>query len=166
MNRQRTLIAAAGILLLATIVAAQTAGGGREQLTKGLALWNQRLAKSAIAALEAATHNPATAAEAYEALGRIYTFKGWQQEGAFGGWHDEPAYRERALAALRSAVAADSKRPSAREALKTAEGLAAADKVDPAPPRPEISALDAKLHGPVPASEIVAAVEARAKAQA
>src|SRR5437868_758711 len=158
MNRQRTLIAAAGILLLATIVAAQTAGGGREQLTKGLALWNQRLAKSAIASLEAATKNSATAAEAYEALGRIYTFKGWQQEGAFPGWHDEPAYREKALAALRAAVSANPNRQSAREALKTAEGFAAASKVDPLPPRPEIAALDAKIQMAGDPKAIVAAV--------
>src|SRR5256885_3186690 len=144
MTTQRTFIAAAGIFLFATIAAAQ-GGSAREQLAKGQALWKQRLAKSAIAALDAATHDPATAAEAYEALGRIYTFKGWQQESVFAGWHDEPAYRERALAALRSAVAADPKRQSARDALKTAEGFAAAEKVDPAPPRPEIQQLDAKL---------------------
>jgi hypothetical protein len=70
MIRQKTLIAAACVLVLTVITAAQGTGG-REQLTKGQTLWNQRLAKSAIASLEAATKNGPTAAEAYEALGRI-----------------------------------------------------------------------------------------------
>jgi thiol-disulfide isomerase/thioredoxin len=165
MIRTRAFIAATAVLVLTTMAAAQ-GPAGREQLTKGIALWNQRLANSAIASLEAATKNRATAAEAYEALGRLYTFKGWQQEGAFPGWHDEPAYREKALAALRASVSANPNRPSAREALKTAEGFAAAEKVDPAPPRPEIGALDAKIQSAQEPQAIVAAVAARAKAQA
>ncbi|HXI31136.1 MAG TPA: TlpA disulfide reductase family protein [Vicinamibacterales bacterium] len=169
MNRQRLPILAIGILLTTVFAAAQ--GTGREQLTKGKALWDQRLAKSAIAALEAATKTPATAAEAYEALGRLYTFKGWQQEAVFPGWHDEPSCREKALTALREAVKLDPARQSARDALKTAEGFAAADKVDPAPPRKEILALDAKLDALATAADasvasINAAVAARAKAQA
>jgi tetratricopeptide (TPR) repeat protein len=96
----------------------------------------------------------------------------------FPGWHDEPALRDRALAELRAAVVADPSRASAQEALRTAESFAAADKVDPAPPRPEIRALDAALQAlqtagsdPRPGSDpgvaqIIAAVEARAKAQA
>jgi thiol-disulfide isomerase/thioredoxin len=117
----------------------------RDQLARGSALWNQRLAKSAIAALESATHAPATAAAAHEALGRIYTFKGWQQESAFPGWHDEPLLRAKALAELKAAVAADPNRASAQEALKTAEGFAAMDKVDPAPPQERVAELDAQL---------------------
>jgi len=156
-----------------TVVGALAQTTGRERLAGGQALWDQRLANSAIAALEAAANDPASAAEAHEALGRIYTFKGWQEESVFPGWHDEPSYRERALAELRAAVAADPNRASAREALRMAEGFAAADSVDPAPPRPEIGALDAKLQdaGSDPRSRsepglIIAAVEARAKAQA
>jgi hypothetical protein len=99
----------------------------REQLARGIAAWDQRLAKSAISALEAAAQDPSTAAEAHEALGRIYTFKGWQQESVFPGWHDEPGVRARALAELKAAVAADPARASAQEALRTAEGFAAAD---------------------------------------
>jgi hypothetical protein len=57
-------------------------------------------------------------------------------------------------------------RPSAQEALKIAEGFAAAEKVDPAPPRPEIRALDAKLQAASTPDEIAAAVEARSRAQA
>src|SRR5262249_29369859 len=169
MNRQRAFILTTGVFLTSVVTAAQS--GGREQLTKGKTLWDQRLSKSAIVALEAAAKNPATAAEAYEALGRMYTFKGWQQEGAFPGWHDEPAYRERALTALRAAVKADPSRQPARDALKTAQGFAAADKVDPAPTRPEILALDAKLDAlrekpDATVAAITGAVAARAKAQA
>jgi thiol-disulfide isomerase/thioredoxin len=162
--------------LIAAAVALTVAGGfaqgsARDQLAHGLALWDQRLAKSAIAALEVASRDRSTAAEAHEALGRIYTFKGWQQESVFPGWHDEPSLRPKALAELKGAVAADAARASAQEALRVAEGFDAADKVDPAPPRPEIRALDAKIeafratpHAAV--GEFVAAVEARAKAQA
>jgi thiol-disulfide isomerase/thioredoxin len=159
----------AAVMAMAASITAQTPA--REQLARGRALWDQRLAKSAIAALDAASRDRSTAAEAHEMLGRIYTFKGWQQEAAFPGWHDEPSYRERALAELKAAVAADPARTSAQDALRVAEGFAAAEKVDPAPPRDEVKALDARLDSyraspSAPVSEIVAAVEARAKAQA
>jgi thiol-disulfide isomerase/thioredoxin len=145
-----------------TVAGGAAQSPARNQLTRGQALWDQRLAKSAIAALEAAAKDPATAAEAHEALGRLYTFKGWQQEGVFPGWHDEPALRERAIAELKAALAADPARVSAQEALRVAEGFAAADKVDPAPPRPEIRALDAKIQE----AGSVEAIDERAKAQA
>jgi thiol-disulfide isomerase/thioredoxin len=98
-------------------------------------------------------------------------FKGWQQESVFPGWHDEPAFRDRALTELKAAVAADPTRASAQETLRIAEGFAAADKVDPAPLRPDVKALDAKLQSyqttpDAPVSDIVAAIDARAKAQA
>src|SRR5437867_8382400 len=109
-----------------------------QQLARGNALWDQRLANSAIAALEGAARDRGTAAEAYEALGRLYTFKGWLQDNVFLGWHDEPECRERALAALKASLAADATRASAREALSMAEGFAVADRVDPAAPRPEV----------------------------
>ena len=163
-------VASAVVVTVAGILAQTPA---REQLARGQALWDQRLAKSAIAALEAAARDRGTAAEAHEALGRLYTFKGWQQENVFPGWHDEPALRDRALAELKAAVAADATRASAQEALRVAEGFAAADKVDPAPPQPEIRALDAKLQSyqatgsdPAAVSDIVAAIDARARAQA
>ena len=149
-----------------TVAGAPAQSPARAQLARGNALWGERLSKSAIAALEAAARDADTAAEADEALGRLYAFKGWQQEAVFPGWHDEPGYRERALATLRAAVAADPSRASAQDALKIAEGFAAADKVDPAASRPEIRALDAKLQSSETAADIIAAVEARAKAQA
>src|SRR5690349_9294597 len=163
----RFLIPAVCLGLATSLVSAQTSA--QAQLKKGQALWNQRLSKSAIAALDVAAKDKSTAAAANEELGRIYTFKGWQQEAVFPGWHDEPAYREKALAALRAAVAADPARASAKEALRTAEGFATAEKVDPAPPRAEVKALDEKLAGlslTATAAQIAAAVEARAKAQA
>ena len=169
---QRRLAATFTIVAAMAAVSAQTPA--REQLARGRALWDQRLSKSAIAALETAARDRATASEAHETLGRIYVFKGWQQEAVFPGWHDEPSYRDRALAELKAAVAADPARASAQEALRVAEGFAAAEKVDPAPPRDEIKALDARLDSyrttstgtSAPIGDILAAIEARAKAQA
>jgi hypothetical protein len=163
--------------MVATAIVALTVAGGlaqssaREQLARGVVLWDQRLSKSAIAALEAAARDRSTAAEAHEALGRLYTFKGWQQEGVFPGWHDEPGMRAKAIAELKAALAADPARASAREALRVAEQFAAAEAVDPAPPRPEIKALDARIEAfrttpQASVEQVVAAVEARAKAQA
>jgi tetratricopeptide (TPR) repeat protein len=134
------------MISLTTAAAAQTVA--HEQLARGHRRWNQRLTASAIAAFEAATRDKATAAEAWEALGRIYTFKGWQQEGVFPGWHDEPEYRDKAIAALKASLAANPSRTSAAEALKQAEAFAAAPGVvPPAPPSPEVKALDARIEG-------------------
>src|SRR5262249_12884260 len=139
MHGCRRIIAALAVLSCAVLSSATLAQTpAREQLAEGQALWDQRLANSAIAALEAATRDPSTAAEAQEALGRLYTFKGWLADNVYPGWHDEPSLREKALAELRAAVAADPDRASAKEALRTAEEYAAADAVEPAPPRPEI----------------------------
>jgi len=153
---------------LTAITLAQSTARG--DLARGAALWDERLSKSAIAALESAARDPATAAAAHEALGRLYAFKGWQQEGVFPGWHDEPAVRERAIAELKASLAADPNRASAQDALRMVESFAAAEAVDPAPPRPEVRALDATLQSSATtassAADVVAAVEARAKAQA
>src|SRR5262245_21707812 len=86
----------AAILALSAAAIAQTPA--RDQLARGKALWQQRLSKSAIAALEIAARDKETAAEAHEALGRIYTYKGWLQDNVLPGWHDEPSLRDRALA--------------------------------------------------------------------
>src|SRR5215510_16286238 len=110
----KKFIILAALLAPAAGASAQTA---REQLARGQALWDQRLSKSAIAALEAAARDRATAAEAHEALGRLYTYKGWLQDNVLPGWHDEPPFRERALVELRAAVAADPARASAQRAL-------------------------------------------------
>lgn len=164
-----------GVMFIAVVALGVAAAGAqtpaRDQLARGQAAWDQRLSKTAIAALEAAARDKATAAEAHEALGRLYMFKGWLQDNVMPGWHDEPSYRERALSELKAAVAAEPTRTSAQEALRMAEGFAAAEAVDPAPPRPEIRALDAKLQSyqtqpNAPVSEILDALEARARAQA
>jgi hypothetical protein len=180
---QKLVIAASAVVL--TVAAAFGQSPARQQLERGFALWDQRLSKSAIAALDAAARTSPTRAEAseiHEVLGRIYTFKGWQQEGIFPGWHEEPGLRATALAELKAAVAADPARVSAQEALRIAEGFAAADTVDPAPPRPEVRARDLELQAfqstrttgsdpnsgsdPATVAAIVAAVDARTRAQA
>jgi len=105
---KRRFVTAVAVGLTVATAFAQSAA--REQLARAIALWDQRQAKSAIAALEAAARNrptPAEAAEIHEVLGRIYTFKAWQQESVFPGWHDEPGLRAKALAELKAAVAAD-----------------------------------------------------------
>jgi hypothetical protein len=169
MTTRHIALAAVALVALAGVAGGQTAA--RDQLARGRAAWDQRLSKSAIAALEAATRDRSTAAEAHEALGRIYTFKGWQQDNVFPGWHDEPAYRARAIAELKAALAADPNRTSAQEALRTAEGFAAAGRAEPAPPRPEIKQLDERVaafdttpHADV--DQFMAAVDARLQAQA
>src|SRR5471032_1351023 len=117
--KSSTFVIIAAVCVTVAGVAAQSPA--QAQLARGKSLWGQRLSKSAIAALEVAAKDPATAAEANEELGRIYTFKGWQQESVFPSWHDEPAYREKALAVLRASVKAAPARASAKEALATAE---------------------------------------------
>ncbi len=167
MVRIGTFTAAAVVAVAGAIVAQSDA---RSELARGRALWEQRLANSAIAALERAARDKDTAAESHEALGRLYTFKGWQQENVFPGWHDEPACRTLALTELRAALAADPSLMSAREALQVAEGFAAADSVEPAPPRDDIKRLDAKIesyrNAAAPLAELDAAIKARAQAQA
>jgi len=160
---RRGIVLAALFVIPASLYAQSSA---RQELARGQTLWEQRLAKSAIAALEVAARDRATAAEAHEALGRLYTFKGWLQENVFPGWHDEPSLRVKALAELRAALAADPSRASAIEALRAAEAYDAAESVDPAPPRPEIRALDAKIASAASVPDLLAAVDERAKAQA
>lgn len=157
--------------IVLVLIAAPSSGAQQAQLEKGHELWRQRLAKSAIAAFEAAARDPRAAAEAHEALGRIYLFKGWLQEGAFPGWHDEPEYRDRALAELKAALAADPNRASAQEALRLAESYAAADHVPPAAAPAAVKELDAKLESyraapDAPVAEMLAALDARTAAQA
>ena len=64
MRSMQTLRAfTAFIVLAAAAPAAQTTA--REPLARGRALWDQRLSKSAMAALEAAARDRSTAAEAH-----------------------------------------------------------------------------------------------------
>jgi tetratricopeptide (TPR) repeat protein len=143
----------------------------RSQLALGHRLWAERLSKSAIAAFEAAARDAATAAEAWEALGRIYMFKGWQQEGVFPGWHDETEYRDKAIAAFQAALRADPSRLSASDGLQQANAfLASPGVVPPAPPRAEVAKLDAALarwrESTRPASELETLLAERTRLQA
>ena len=95
---RRTFVIFGVVALTAASSFAQTA---REQLARGQALWDQRLAKSAIAALEIAARDKATAAEAHEALGRLYTYKGWLQDNVLPGWHRRER-QSRSFARLKS----------------------------------------------------------------
>ncbi|MDO8677356.1 MAG: hypothetical protein Q7R30_02160 [Acidobacteriota bacterium] len=70
---------------------------------KGRIYWRLLRTKSAEQALIAAAKSPAYAAEAQYWLGRIYSFKGSQAEGAYPGWHEEVSYRPRATAAFTAA---------------------------------------------------------------
>jgi hypothetical protein len=158
-------------MVLVGTVSVHGQADARAELANGHRLWGQRLATSAIAAFEAATRDRATAAEAWEALGRIYLFKGWQQEGVFPGWHDETEYRDKAVAAFQAAHEADPGRAAASEGLAQAKALFAAPGVVPAaPPRQEVAALDAKIDAcrgsDRPIAELEALVTARAGLQA
>ncbi len=168
---RRALTTALFVALAAAAGLAQSAG--ERSLAHGKAMWDQRLAKSAVASLEAAARDMRTAADAHEMIGRIYTFQGWQQDNVFPGWHDEPAKRAHAIAELKKSLAIDPNRASAQDALKTAEAFAAAGKVDPAPARPEVKELDQRIanfsaeHPPkVDAGEFFALINQRINAQA
>jgi tetratricopeptide (TPR) repeat protein len=166
MNRWFAVVAS--LALGAATPFAQTTA--RDQLARGRAAWDQRLTNTAIAALQEATSDPATAAEAHELLGIIYAFRGWQQDNVFPGFHDEPAYREKAIAELRAAAKADPNRPTARQALQIAEAFAEADRVEPMGSRPAIRLLDARIEEgrrqKASIADLVEAIEARIKAQA
>ena len=153
-------VSAIAVLLLGTAAAyPQTDAAG--QLALAHRLWEQRLSKSAIAAFQAATRDRATAAEAWEGLGRIYMFKGWQQEGVFPGWHDETEYRDKAIAAFEAALTADPARASAAEGLKQARAFVSSPGVvPPAARRPEVTKLDAALDAWRKSNRPVAELEA------
>jgi hypothetical protein len=76
-------------------------------LEKARALWVGRQTRSAIQMLEriATDKQSAGQADAQLLLGDIYFSNGWESEGAFPGWHDQPEFRPRAEAAYRSAAA-------------------------------------------------------------
>ena len=159
------------VFVLLGTAAAYSQSNAAAQLTLGHRLWEQRLSKSATAALEAATRDRSTAAEAWEALGRIYMFKGWQQEGVFPGWHDETEYRDKAIAAFEAALEADASRTSAAEGLKQARAFQAAPGVvPPAPPRPEVAKIDAAIEkwrgSDRPVAELESLLEDRTRLQA
>lgn len=81
-------------------------GDPRLLVAQGRIDWRLLRTASAERALTTATASPAVAAEAHYWLGRIDFFKGYLAEGAFPGWHEEVAFRPRALAAFTAARAA------------------------------------------------------------
>jgi tetratricopeptide (TPR) repeat protein len=77
----------------------------KTNLEKARALWVGRQTRSAVEALETLTSDPKSdsRAEAQMLLGDIFFFRGWESEGAYPGWHDQPEFRLRAAAAYRAA---------------------------------------------------------------
>ena len=69
---------AAALAVLSSAALAQTPA--REQLAKGQALWDQRLANSAIAAFEAAASDHRPPPKRMRRSAGMYTFKGWQRK--------------------------------------------------------------------------------------
>lgn len=115
---------------------AKNPSDGNLLVKKGNILWSMYRSKSAIAAYSQAVSDTNAAARAHYGLGRIYFFKGWQSEGAFPGWHEEPESRDAAVAAFRMSIAADPQFADPHMALgdallmsgQPAEALAAFDK--------------------------------------
>jgi hypothetical protein len=122
---------------------------------KGRIYWRLLRTASAEQALVAASKSRADAAEAQYWLGRIYFFKGYQAENAFPGWHEEVAYRPRAVAAFTAARdakpdwylphvgLADALKADGNDAEAGAEYAKAKSLGQPEMPAAEIAALDA-----------------------
>ncbi len=98
---------AALALMFAHGALAQTAQDpGRQALQDGERLWRLKRTRSALVSFEKAALSPASAtrAKAHERIGRIYLFKGAESEGAFPGWHEQVAFKEKALRAFDEAL--------------------------------------------------------------
>ena len=80
-----------GVSLLTSRPALRADAGARAAGARQCALGSAAREERDRGVRERGARRRTTAAEAHEALGRIYTFKGWQQESVFPGWHDEPA---------------------------------------------------------------------------
>ena len=129
--------AALAVALASAAVAQPAADAGRRALQDGDRLWRAKLTRSALDAFEKAAASKASAADAYERIGRIYLFKGSESEGAFPGWHEEAEYREKALLAFEQALLRAPDSETARlgrwKALR-ALGRDAGPEPAPAPP--------------------------------
>lgn len=97
-------LAAAFAFVGGSASAQPSAEAARQALGDGERLWRLKRTRSALEAFEKAAAHKDLAAEAHHRIGRIYFFKGWEAEGAFPGWHEEVAYREKALAAFEEAL--------------------------------------------------------------
>lgn len=111
---RRAWLAVAAAAFSGSVAGQAGPDAARQALRDGERLWSQKRTRSAVEALLRAATQPEVAAEARYRLGRIYFFKGWQAEGAFPGWHDEPEYREQALAEFERALEQAPSFPEAR----------------------------------------------------
>ena len=133
------------VVVVASAAAAQPLGeASRSALAEGERLWRVKQTRSALAAFERVTKAPGSAAQAlaYARIGRIYLFKGAESEGAFPGWHEQVAFKEKALQAFDEAL----KRTPSLEAARVGrfKALRALGR-DPGPepvvvPSPDITA--------------------------
>jgi tetratricopeptide (TPR) repeat protein len=95
------------LVAFVSVAAAQPATeASRSALAEGDRLWRLKHTRSALLAFEkvASTPGSATQAQAYARIGRIYLFKGAESEGAFPGWHEQVAFKGKALSAFDEAL--------------------------------------------------------------
>lgn len=124
-------------LAAAFVLAGASASAQPDVLREAERLWRLKHTRSALAAFERAAKVKETAAAAQLGLGRIYYFKGFEAEGAFPGFHEEIAYRQKALAAFEQALELQ---PSLQEARvwrwRTLRMLGRDAGEEPPPPAP------------------------------
>jgi hypothetical protein len=138
----------------------------REDLDARAEILGAAAGQERIAALESAARDRATAAEAHEALGTSLHLQRLAAGKRVPGWHDEPSFRAKALAELRAVRRRRSRARVSAGGAADGGGVRCGRSVDPAPPRPEIRALDAKITARRMCRTLLAAIEQRAAAQA
>lgn len=109
-NHHQKLIRLVIAVLLGTRTLCAQSGADHDVVARARLLWDARQTTSAINLLKSAGASITGdhRADAQLLLGDIYFYKGWESEGAFPGWHEEPEYRAPAVAAYRAAAAARS----------------------------------------------------------
>jgi hypothetical protein len=132
---------------------------------RGQKFWDQRLARSAIAALESAARDRRRPPRRTKRSG-VST-----RSGLAAGKRVPGLARRAVVPRESSGGAARGRRRRSRSRVGAgrtadAEAFDAAESVDPAPPRPEIRALDAKIASAANVPDLLAAIEQRAAAQA
>lgn len=104
------IINALSVVLAASLGAGVGAGprrapdSGAQAIQEGDGLWRLKRTRSALEAFGRAAQSTEHASEAHQRMARIYFFKGWEAEGAFPGWHEEVAFRQKALSAFNEAA--------------------------------------------------------------
>lgn len=151
LRRGSTLLAGAASLALALAagLVAQPAGdAGKQAVAEGDRLWRLKQTRSALAAYEkvAAGKSAEAQALAYARIGRIYLFKGAESEGAFPGWHEQVAFKEKALRAFDEALKRAPTLPEARAGrFKTLKALGRDPGPEPAMGPPEDATAAAQI---------------------